>query len=57
VLRELVAEPSVRADAHALLAAIALAEGDVAGAQREIAAGGAEMHTNATARAVMATIR
>jgi tetratricopeptide (TPR) repeat protein len=56
-LRELVAEPSVRADARALLAAIALAEGDVASARREIAAGGREMDGNATARAVIARIR
>lgn len=56
-LRELLVEPSVRADAHALLAAIAVAEGDVAGARREIAAGGEEMRGNATARAVIEQMR
>ena len=55
-LRELVNEPAMHVEARALLAAIAMAEGDVTTARQEIAAAGPGIETNAAARAVIARL-
>ncbi|MEI8256682.1 MAG: tetratricopeptide repeat protein [Deltaproteobacteria bacterium] len=57
VLRDLVHVPSVSQTARALLAALALAEGDAEGARRELSEGGPGMERVPAARAVLARMQ